>query len=152
MYHLTCRCGHKIFVRWHIADIGRSVMLDNWREKCNKGSPLNRNKLRECIKMSECHTKAGNQAHSLTRLLSHSLTQSLSTCWTTFVFMAMLKNDTYTLLPFNLSFSLSEHAEQLLFSCLCWKVTLSLSHSLIHCLSTCWTTFFFMSRLNCHCL
>ena len=61
---------------------------------------------------------------------------------------------------FNLSFSLSEHAEQLLFSCLCWKVTLSHSHclalslfqSLIQSLWTCWTTFVFMFMLKNHIL
>ena len=75
------------------------------------------------LKMSECQTKAGNQAYSLTLLLSHYLTQSLSTCWTTFVFMSMLKSH-----------------------------TLTLSHSHFLSLSTCWTTFVFMSRLKSHCL
>ena len=53
--------------------------------------------------MSERHTKAGNQAHSLSLSLTHFLTHS---------------------------FTLSRHAEQLLFSCLGSKVTLTLSHSL----------------------
>ena len=69
---------------------------------------------------------------------------------------------------FTLSFTHSWHAEQLLFSCLCSKITLSLSHShtlalshshtftlfqcLIQSLSTCWTSFVFMSRLKSHCL
>ena len=35
-----------------------------------------------------------------------------------------------TFKTFTLSFTLSQHAEQLLFSCLCLKVTLTLSHSL----------------------
>ena len=73
-------------------------------------------------KMSECQTKAGNQI-----TLSHSH---------------------------------SRHTGQLLFSCLCSKVTLSLSHSLtltlshslIYSLSTCWTTFVFISMLKTHCL
>jgi len=79
------------------------------------------------LKMSECLTKTGNQitlshTHSLTLLQSHSL-----------------------------SYTHSRHTEQLLFSCLCSKVTLShshtislsqclthsLFHSLIHSLSTC---------------
>ena len=84
------------------------------------------------LKMPECQTKAGNLD---TFSLSHSVTLSLS-------------------LP--LLFTHSRHAEQLLFSCLCSKVTLSLSDShtllLFHSLSTCWTTFVFMSRLKCHSL
>ena len=51
------------------------------------------------------------------------------------------------------SFTHSWHAQQLLFLCLCSKVTLSLSlsHCLIHSLSTCSTTFVFMSMLKSHC-
>ena len=57
---------------------------------------------------------------------------------------------------FTFSFTHSWHAEQLLFSCLCSEVTLSLFqshtlspfHSLIHSLSICWTTFVFMSMLK----
>ena len=55
--------------------------------------------------MSERQTKAGNQI-----TLSHSLPLSLSHFLT-------------------LSFTHSQHGEQLLFSCLCSKITLSLSHS-----------------------
>ena len=54
--------------------------------------------------MSECQTKAGNQ-------------ECFGKTFTTFT--------TFTLL-----FTLSRHVEQLLISCLCSKVTLSLSHSL----------------------
>ena len=73
--------------------------------------------------------------------LSHSFIHSLSTCWTTFVFMSMLKSHslTFTLShshtltlshshtlalshSFNLSFNHSRHAEQVLFSSLCSKV------------------------------
>ena len=82
--------------------------------------------------MSECQTKAGNQ-----NTLSLTLILSLSTCCTTFVFFSMLKSHTISnSLTFSLShshtlsFTLSRHAEQLLFSCLGLKVTLSLSHSL----------------------
>ena len=69
--------------------------------------------------MSERQTKAGNQitlslSHSLT--VSHSLIHSLSSYWTTFVFMSMLKSHSLTL---TLSHSL----------------ILSFSHSLIHSLS-----------------
>ena len=74
-------------------------------------------------KMSERQTKAGNQEHSLTLTRSHS---------------------------FTLSFTHSRHAEQLLFSCLCSKVTLSVSHSLIQSLLTCWTTLVFMSMFKSH--
>ena len=71
--------------------------------------------------------------------LSHSLTLSLSR-------------------SLILSFTLSRHAEQLLFSCLGSKVTLSLSHSrtlalfqsLIQSLLTCWTTFVLISMLKTH--
>ena len=97
-----------------------------------------------CKKMSERQTKAGNQitlshslilslSHSFTLSLFHSLIHSLSTCWTTFVFMSMLKNHslTFTLShsrtltlshSFNVSFNHSRHAEQVLFSCLGSKV------------------------------
>ena len=95
-------------------------------------------------KMSERQTKAGNQI-----TLSLSLTISLSLSHS-----------------FNLSFNHSWHAKQLLFWSLCSKLTLtlshshslslshsfSLSHSLIQSLSTCWTSFVFMSRLKSHCL
>ena len=70
---------------------------------------------------------------TLTLSLSHYLIHSLSTCWTTFVFMSRLKSHslTFTLFhshtltrsySFSLSFTLSRHAEQLLFSSLCSKV------------------------------
>ena len=74
------------------------------------------------LKMSERQTKAGNQENF----------QSSQT--------------------FTLSFTLCRHAEQLLSSCLCSKVTLTLFQSLIHWLSTCWTTFVFMSMLKSHSL
>ena len=111
-------------------------------------------------------TYSHSQSHSLT--LFQSLIESLLTCWTTFVFISMLKTHSHNLSlshshsyslshSFNLSFNHSQHAEQLLFSCLCSKVTLSFSlfltltlfQSLIHSLSTCWTTFVFMSMLKC---
>ena len=71
--------------------------------------------------MSERQTKAGNQitlslSHSLTLSPSHSLTLSQS---------------------LTLLFTHSRHTEQLLFSCLCSKVTLTLFQSLIHSLLTC---------------
>ena len=70
-----------------------------------------------------------------------------------------------TFTTFTLSFTLSRHAEQLLFSCLCSKVTLTLFqfqyfcyfhyfhkfHPLIHSLSTWWTTLVFMSMLKSRC-
>ena len=64
---------------------------------------------------------------SLTLSLFQSLIHSLSTCWTTFIFMSMIKSHTHTL-----------------------PLTHSLSHSyfLIHSLSTCWTTFVLMSRCS----
>ena len=87
----------------------------------------------------------------LTLTLSHFLTVSL-----------------FLTLTLNLSLNHSWHAEQLLFSSLCSKVTLTLSHSdaltlthsltltlfhsLIHSLLTCWTTFVFISMLKTHCL
>ena len=52
----------------------------------------------------------------MSMLKSHSLTLSLS-----HTFLKLAK----------LAFTNSRHAEQLLFSCLCSQVTLSLSHSLI---------------------
>ena len=75
-----------------------------------------------------------NPSHFHTLTLSHSLIQSLSTCWTSFVFISMLKGHSHTHShsfslshSFNLSFNHSRHAEQLLFSSLCSKLTLTLS-------------------------
>ena len=57
-----------------------------------------------------------------------------------------------------LTLSHSHTLTRLLFSFLCWKVTfshsltLTLSHSLIHSLSTCWTSFVFISMLKSRCL
>ena len=86
--------------------------------------------------------------HFLTPTLSHSHSFSLSH-------------------SFNLSFTHFLHAEQLLFSCVCSKLTLTLSHShsltlsryltltlfqsLIQSLSTCWTSFVFISMLKSRC-
>ena len=71
----------------------------------------------------------------LTLTLFQSLIESLLTCWTTFVFISMLKSHSHTLTlslshtlslslshSFNLSFNHSRHAEQVLFSCLGSKV------------------------------
>ena len=67
-------------------------------------------------------------AHSPALSLFHSLIHSLSTYWTTFVFMSMLKSHILTFShsltltlshSLILSFTLSWHAEQFLFSCLC---------------------------------
>ena len=97
------------------------------------------------LKMSERQTKAGNQitlslsltiSLFLTLTLIQSLIQSLLTCWTTFVFISMLKSHPHTFSlslslaislshSFNLSFNHSRHAEQVLFSCLGSKVTVS---------------------------
>ena len=124
--------------------------------------------------MSECQTKAGNQecfgklekigklsllpwllnkkclnvrqklgTRSLTLSLSQSLNHSLSSYWTTFVFMSMLKSHSLTLtLSHSHTISLSQ----------CLTLTISIFHSLIHSLSTCWTTFVFMSMLKSHSL
>ena len=71
----------------------------------------------------------------LTLTLFQSLIESLLTCWTTFVFISMLKSHSHTLTltlslshtlslsnSLNLSFNHSWHAEQVLFSCLGSKV------------------------------
>ena len=71
----------------------------------------------------------------LTLTLFQSLIESLLTCWTTFVFISMLKSHSHALTlthslslslshSFNLSFNHYRHAEQVLFSCLCSNVTL----------------------------
>ena len=87
-----------------------------------------------CSKVPLSHT------HSLSLLLTltlfQSLIQPLLTCWTTFVFMSMLKSHSLTLTlshslnvslshshSFTFSFTHSRHAEQVLSSCLCSKVT-----------------------------
>ena len=81
-------------------------------------------------------TLSHSLTHSLTHSLFHSyfLIHSLSACWTTFVFMSMLKSH-------SLTFTLS-HSH-----------TLALSHSfnLSFTLSTCWTSFVFISMLKTHC-
>ena len=87
----------------------------------------------------------------LTLTLSHFLTVSL-----------------FLTLTLNLSLNHSWHAEQLLFSSLCSKITVTLSHShaltlshshtftlfqcLIQSLLTCWTSIVFMSMLISRCL
>ena len=93
------------------------------------------------LKMSECQTKAGNQecfwklenlkTWKLKNLKTlKPLKMILGTCWTTDVFMSMLKSHSLTL---TLSYS---H-------------TLTPSHCLIHSLSTCWTSFVFISMTAC---
>jgi len=83
--------------------------------------------------LSHYHTLSLSHSHTLTLSHSFSLIHSLSTCWTTFVFMSMLKSHSLTLsLSHSLTLTLSHshtlsvshswHAEQLLFSCLCSKV------------------------------
>ena len=87
--------------------------------------------------------------------------------WKTFTLATFATFTTFaTYATFTLSFTLSRHAEQLLFSCLCSKVTLTLFHfhyfrrfhyfhnfhPLIQSLSTCWTSFVFISMLKTHCL
>ena len=85
--------------------------------------------------LSHSHTISLSQCLTLTLSLFHSLIHSLSTCWTTFVFITMLKSHSHTISlshshsfslshSFNLSFTHSRHAEQLLFSCLSSNVTL----------------------------
>ena len=69
-------------------------------------------------------TLSHSHSHTLTLTLSHSLIHSFSTCWTTFVFMSMLKSDSLTL-----SHSLS------LTHSLSHSLTLPLSHSHTHTLS-----------------
>ena len=77
---------------------------------------------------------------SFTVSLSHSLTLSLSHSLTVSLFHSLTLSLSHSLiltLSHSLNFSLSHshsfthypHAEQLLFSCLCSKVTLTLSHS-----------------------
>ena len=98
--------------------------------------------------MSERQTKAGNQitlsltiSLFLTLTLIQSLIQSLLTCWTTFVFISMLKTHPHT---FSLSLSLAISLSLFL--------TLTLFQSLIQSLSTCWTSFVFISMLKSRCL
>ena len=70
--------------------------------------------------------KSLTQFHTHSLSLFQSLIHSLLTCWTTFIFMSMLKSHSHTLSlshSFNLSFNHSRHAEQVLFSSLCWKLT-----------------------------
>ena len=69
---------------------------------------------------------------SLSHSLPHPLIQSPSTCWTTFVFIFLLKSHFLTL-------TLS-HSHILTFS-LSHSLNLSVFHSLIHSLSTIWTIF-----------
>ena len=92
--------------------------------------------------MSECQTKAGNQITLLS--LSHSRTLVILNNFCFHVYAQKSLSHSLILKPshslnvslslshsFALSFTHSPHAEQLLFSCLCSKVTLTISHSLI---------------------
>ena len=92
--------------------------------------------------------KLGRSSSRNSLTVSHSLIHSLSSYWTTFVFMSMLKSHSHTL---TLSLSFSYFYSKVTFS-LSHSLTLTLSHSLVHSVSTCWTTFVFMSRLKSHCL
>ena len=74
------------------------------------------------LSLSHSHTLSHSHYLTLSLSRSHSLIHSLSTCWTTFVFMSMLKSHILTL-SYSLIHSLSRHAEQLLFSSLCSKHT-----------------------------
>ena len=73
----------------------------------------------------------------LTLTLFQSLMESLLTCWTTFVFISMLKSHSHTLtLSHSHTLTLSSHS------------LISLFHSLL----TCWTTYVFISMLKSRCL
>ena len=86
--------------------------------------------------MSECQTKAGNRecfeklSLSLLSLLSlfHSLYLDMlnNFCFHVYAQKSLSHSFTFTTFAtfttFTLSFTLSQHAEQLLFSCLCSKV------------------------------
>ena len=90
--------------------------------------------MKKCLNVRQ---KLGTRSHSITLSLSQSLIHSLSSYWTTFVFMSMLKSHSLTLtlsqcLTLTLSHSLTLVTEQLLFSCLCSKVTLSHSLTISH--------------------
>ena len=81
-------------------------------------------------KLSESQTGAGNLKSLKTWQPEHlktlkTLKMILETCWTTFVFMSMLKGKFLS----GCQVWFLRHPEQLLFSCLCSKVTLTLSHS-----------------------
>ena len=99
-----------------------------------KAGNLNTFSLSHSLSLSFSHSHTTSLSHSRTLSLFQSLIQSLSTCWTTFVFMSMLKSHPHTFSlslflaislshSFNLSFNHSRHAEQVLFSSLCWKLT-----------------------------
>ena len=121
--------------------------------------------------MSERQTTAGNEEHQLTVSLFHSfshslslthwLTHSLLTCWTTFVFMSMLKSHSHTLtLSVSHSFTLNMlnnfcfqvYAQKSLSLSFSLFLTLTLFQSIIHSLSKWWTTFVFKSMLKSRCL
>ena len=105
--------------------------------------------------MSDCQTKAGNQislshSHSLSFTHSRHTEQLLFSCLCSKVTLSLSHSLTLTLShsltltlshslslshSFNLSFTHSWHAEQLLFSSLCSKVTLTLWRSHSHTLS-----------------
>ena len=76
----------------------------------------------------------------------------LGTCWTTFVFMSMLKCGICQVSNVKCSSWSLGHAELLLFSCLCSKVAYVKCQMLMLILGACWTNFVFMSLVNCRCL
>ena len=106
--------------------------------------------------MSECQTKAGNQECfeklsillllsllsllSLISLLSlfHSLYLDMLNNFCFYVYAQKSLSHSFTFTTFTTSFTLSRHAEQLLFSCLCSK---SLSHSFTFTTFATFTTF-----------
>ena len=119
---------------------------------------------------SDCFSCYHMSHKTVTLSLFQSLIHSLSTCWTTFVFMSMLKVTLWHSLSHSLnrSCSHSQHAEHSfhvyaqksisdthilsLSPSLTHTLTLSLSHSHIHSIATCWTTSVLMSMLRSQCL
>ena len=120
----------------------------------------------DCNKVFVCLRMFENGFHSKNVWMSDKSWEP-GMFWKTFTLATFATFTTFaTFATFTLSFTLSRHAEQLLFSCLCSKVTLTLFRfhyfryfhyfhnfqSLIQSLSTCWTTFVFMFGLKSHCL
>ena len=97
------------------------------------------------------HDKSRNTRNTLP--LSHSLTLSLLTCWTTQKSLCHSQSHsvTHNLALSQSSHSLNPHTHSILtLSQSSQSLNLSFYQSLIHSLSTCRTTFVFMSMLKSH--
>ena len=167
MWHVTIDMWHVTIDMWHVTiDMlnvtfhMRHVTFDMSHVTCHLATFFS------CVssKVTFCHAVTCHMSYVICQMLM----LILGTCWTTFVFMSILKSDYFSCCNMShftchmshvtcLCWSLG-HAEQLLFSwvsskvIVCHAVACHMSYvicqMLMLILGTCWTTFAFMSMLK----